>query len=172
MFRHAVCLPSAVLMSALAMIAPTATSAVAQALTQRPITNTDDDRPAPEQPLIPDREPVPRPAPSRSGPNLPDHLAQGTWAIGTVANCANARKRYSLTVTGNTVTWRDGTGNIDVEEILSMGTADLSTRTVKSDHGAAREVKRGTTWSYAKISADTVQVTPSDKNQFTIVRCR
>ena len=127
------------------------------------------DGPAPEQPLIPERVVVPRAEPSI---NLTDHLAQGTWAIGTVANCANARKRYVLTLTGNSVTWRDGTGNIDVEEIVTTGSIGFSTRTVKSDHGAAREVKHGTTWTYSKLSADTVQVQPSDKAPFTLVRCK
>jgi hypothetical protein len=105
-------------------------------------------------------------------PTLIESVARSQWAVGTSANCGVPRKLYSLTVDGSTITWHDGEGNADVEEIVSSGAAGFSTKTLKSIHSDSHGEPQGAKWAYSRIDADSVRVMPSGKNEFVLVRCQ
>jgi len=118
-----------------------------------------------QQPFVPTAPSLPQ------GQPLAEAVASGLWAIGTQANCAVPKKVYQLKVDGNTVTWRNGLGDIDIEALVSNNEAGFSTVTVRSQHGSGSGEAVGTKWTYSKSAWNTVLVTPGSKKAFMLVRC-
>jgi hypothetical protein len=115
-------------------------------------------------------QPPPAQAPSLT-PSLFATIAAGRWAIGSRGNCKNPRKVYTLELGGDTITWRDGAGNVDVETIEYDTEDESRTATLRSEHASGNNEPRGTVWTYDKTSEDSVRVRPAGKSEFVLVKC-
>lgn len=90
---------------------------------------------------------------------------QGVWTIGPAEECP--ARSYSLSVTGNQVSFRDLSGNVDMERITGFFPDGFSTVTVAS---AVAPV--GTSWRYLVVNGATVQVRNIVTGRlFTLRRC-
>lgn len=120
------------------------------------------------------RAPPPPPPPS-SPPPQPQSLlvnnSLGRWAIGEPSNCSVRGKAYSLSLSVPNIIWQSGTGNTDIESIISSGETQFRTTTVNSIHSASPGVALGTTWAYVSAGYDRIDVTSSRGNSFVLVRC-
>lgn len=113
---------------------------------------------------------APRPAAAQS---LLDAISAGRWAIGTPAGCAVPGRTYWLSRDANTVTWRSGTGSIDVEAVVAEDPSRASTITVRSFRsGGGRPEPTGTTWSYERMDPTLIRVMPRGRSPFFLARCR
>jgi hypothetical protein len=134
--------------------------------------------------LLPDNSPqrldtnTSGPSRSNSSASLPaltlvDEMASSErWAIGGQSNCYVPKQAYSLAVNGDSIIWRNGEGNLDIEGIAHRGGSEFDTTTLKSEHFGNKNERIGQTWTYEKISADRIKVTPGGKSSFLLVRCR
>ncbi|MGO9985092.1 MAG: hypothetical protein ACLPIX_12925 [Rhodomicrobium sp.] len=109
-------------------------------------------------------------APAQSQ-TLVDAVAEGQWATGSAANCKIAKKVYTLTSDGRSISWRDGMGNVDIEALVSSSDNGFSSVTLHSYHSPGPGERLGTAWTYTKIAPDVIRVSPSGKNSFLLVRC-
>jgi hypothetical protein len=104
--------------------------------------------------------------------SLVELMSQSQWAIRTQDNCAVPRQSYILSANAGEITWRNGTGNIDIETIVSSTAASLSTRTMRSIHSNGRGEPPGTSWIYSLVAPDRIRVSPGNGPQFLLVRCQ
>jgi TIR domain-containing protein len=121
--------------------------------------------------------PAPTPAPSPefarqpSPPPLLLNSSLGRWAVGEQSNCQVRSKFYTLSSSGGNIVWRSGSGNVDTEAIVSSDESEFRTRTVSSIHQSGSGEAVGTSWTYTRIGADRIQVTPGGRNSFVLARC-
>ena len=69
------------------------------------------------------------------------------WAKGGA--CGARGSTYSLTIGGGSVTWHSGSGNIDIESVVSSGESEFRTRTTSSP-----SVKIGQLWIYTRMASN------------------
>jgi hypothetical protein len=104
--------------------------------------------------------------------NLLDEMQSSKrWAVGGRSNCSKPKEAYALEVSGGSVVWRNGEGDVDVEAVSYSDAASFNTITRESDHGSRRPVRIGQSWTYERIGADRVRVRPSGGASFLLVRC-
>lgn len=103
---------------------------------------------------------------------LEQKISESLWAIGNSNNCNVPRKVYSMSIKNGSVVWRDGKGNLDIEDILFSDTMTLRTITRGSIHLTKSEGEPiGAIWNYLRTAPDRIHVLPSSKNEFDLVRC-
>ena len=113
-----------------------------------------------------------RRSPDQHGPSLL-HEAVGRWAIADASNCAVPNKSFSLTMDGQSIIWRNGEGEIDIETVVFSGEDQFVATTVKSLHASGgRDVPPGTNWVYSREKPGRLQVRPSGRNSFLLARCQ
>jgi S1-C subfamily serine protease len=101
------------------------------------------------------------------------HKAIGRWAVADAANCSVPSKSFSLTMDGQTIVWRNGEGEIDIEAVVFSGEDQFVTTTVKSLHASStRDIAPGTNWVYSRDRPGRLQVQPSGRNSFLLTRCQ
>lgn len=101
------------------------------------------------------------------------HEAVGRWSIADASNCAVPSKSFSLTMDGQTIVWRNGEGEIDIETVVFSGEDQFVTTTLKSLHASGgRDVAPGTNWVYSRERPGRLQVQPSGRNSFLLTRCQ
>lgn len=89
----------------------------------------------------------------------------GSWAIGGADKCAT--KPFSVSVSGEVISFTDSSGKVDEEQIHSSTSASMTTSTRRSGGVAV-----GTPWFYQVVDANTLRVTNGSKGtSFTLVRC-
>ena len=120
-------------------------------------------------PKMPTAEKVPRPPEASS---LLQTISAFLWAVGSSVNCGVPEKTYSLQIASDSIVWRSGVGNTDVESINFNSENQAQTTTIRSDHRTGRGETPGTTWSYTRVGPDRVQVAPGGKSPFMLARCR
>lgn len=83
------------------------------------------------------------------------------------ANCSVPSKSFSLTIDGQTIVWRNGDGEIDIETVMFNGEDQFVTTTVKSLHAVStRNIAPGRNWVYSRDGDGRLQVQPSGRNSF------
>jgi hypothetical protein len=95
------------------------------------------------------------------------------WALDGTANCGNRDQSYyySMTSSADTITWTNGSGDVDVETIISTGTDEFRTRTQKSRHVNSDEnIASGTTWTFSR-QGERMRVQSSLDNDYFLARC-
>ena len=117
---------------------------------------------------MPTAEKVPRPPEASS---LLQTISAFLWAVGSPVNCSVPGKTYSLQIASDSIVWRSGVGNTDVESINFNSENQAQTTTIRSDHRAGRGETPGTTWSYTRVGPDRVQVAPGGRSPFMLARC-
>jgi hypothetical protein len=98
--------------------------------------------------------------------------SSSNWVLDRTANC---RKRdqnyYSMTSSADTITWTNGSGDVDVEAITSTGNDEFRTRTQKSQHVNSEEnAAIGTTWIFSRAE-ERMRVQSSVGNDYYLARC-
>jgi hypothetical protein len=75
---------------------------------------------------------------------------RGRWTTSGTASCANRDgSYYSAVLAGGAITWTSGSGNVDVEGIVSSEKDQLLTTTLTSRHMPSEtNYKLGTSWTY------------------------
>ena len=117
---------------------------------------------------------APKPTPSAPARRalLVDKMAKSRWGTNSGANCRYAAKVYALSISGDTITWRNGAGETDTEAIESSSETTLETRTVASYRpSGGKGVARGTSWSYADGGSRFIDVSKNGKFAFRLGRC-
>ena len=109
--------------------------------------------------------------PQAPQPPLLLNSSLGRWAIGDQSNCQVPSKSYFLSSFEGNIIWQNGVGNTDIESIVYSGETEFRSITLnsirKSDTGQAP----GTSWIYARIGSDRIQVTPGGRKSFMLARC-
>jgi hypothetical protein len=80
-------------------------------------------------------------------------------------------KSYTLQYVANTATWRDGSGSIDSEQVLSNGSLQAQTKTLRSIHPDGKSEPIGTMWTYRFAPPNKVNVTSTSGKRFTLFPC-
>lgn len=126
-----------------------------------------------ESPASAPAEPAPAEAPAASPPSLLERLADGEWAVGAASNCGTPAKTYTLTLApgSESITWRNGKGETDVEKIEANSDDRAVTVTLRSKHRDSSGERPGTSWTYTLLRSGKVSVQPGGRNPFTLVRC-
>lgn len=88
----------------------------------------------------------------------------------STSSCYDAARLYAFTFDANTITWRSGGGDIDIERIVASTDTHLMTATQQSTHVSDKGWPPGTSWSYTKIGNDGIQVRLGEKT-YNLVRC-
>jgi hypothetical protein len=101
------------------------------------------------------------------------HETIGRWAVADAANCSVPSKSFSLTIDGQTIVWRNGEGEIDIETVVFNGEDQFVTTTIKSLHtSSTRNIALGTNWVYSRDKPGRLQVQPAGRNPFILTRCQ
>ena len=93
----------------------------------------------------------------------------GTWAIGSAAECARSPYEWSVQPSdgGTSIAFRDRTGRANTERVDAQQPDGFTTTTVSSP-----DVRAGTRWDYRRTGPDTFIVRNlATGRQFTLVRC-
>lgn len=114
-----------------------------------------------------------KPLPDRSDtqPDLAVELSRSAWVIGPKEGCSVRAKRYDVSFDGTSITWRSGAGNIDVEQVTSRSTFQLTTRTTQSVRTRGTSEPHGKLWTYDRLSNNQVKVSPDGGKVFMLSRC-
>ncbi len=124
-----------------------------------------------QQPSVAPTQPATAPAPSRPEPVAFWDVSVTKWAIKTASNCNKPANSYTLDVNDGRLTWRSGTGDVDVETIASSSGNVMRTTTERSHHLTDPDVKYGTTWTYTKLDDGSVRVKKNGADSFSVVAC-
>ena len=96
-------------------------------------------------------------------------LARGKWTTGMIGECRY--RYYYWSVNGDTMQFRDQSGQVDIERIIDADGNTLEAATVDSDHNRRGE-RTGTRWFYRfSRGGDIVRVSSSTGKSFTLTRC-
>jgi hypothetical protein len=114
---------------------------------------------------------------ARFGSALPDQgsiveeVSHRTWAISTTANCRVSSKTYRLNRAANDVTWANGNGNEDTEQVVSENGRVFETFTRASNHWGSAGEAPGIAWKYVGVNQNRIVVFRNGRHVYDLMAC-